>query len=1296
MKSKSLIWVVAGVLILSLCIAIVPVSATVTVTGPGTVTLGQDITFTGTNDETGTTYLVLDGPGLPTEGANISSYYPKENQVYDLYEPSFASASVGSGPGYSWSWTWHTNGITLDAGTYTLFVETEARDLNHITSYATYSVVVIKPFSVVDISSPGDHKIAVGQSITFEGTNWNTSTTYLFLTGPGLSVSGAQLNSDPAASPVSQGVAGSFTQASVNPVGHTWSYTWQTTEEINLAKDSVYTVYAENSPEDAAHLIPNNNAPLAFLITRPWISASADHSAVLLGDPITISGSKGGADSPAHYIYITVTNNFTPYYVGDLPTNGVKPDNFAIESISGDPSTFGVATISGGTWSYTWPTTAIPKGDDFFVIVSMYPLNRTDAFATYGSYTKIGVAIISSPHADYIVNRTSGTAPLTVEFTDISTGGGTDVWWDFGDGTTLGNTSNVVTHTYTKDGSYYPVIHVSNYDGSDYRTNDTIFVNVPPPTSSLYIATKTVINNVIPQGDVSDKVLSGSQDQKDIGSTIGLLGGRDPILLTHKGHVIRIDNGERANGDHPVQYVQVDDENQETYVYDTESLSSNIDFVAVAGNVSYPGGDPGTVGDPNSVGSPSPSPDGGLGSLSGSLVPICDSPECSKNYALLIDGGIDANNNHIRYWNDISFMYQLLTRTYGYQSNHIKVLMSDGNDGGVDRHYATTAAGAIQTDDSSRNLDSSSDGSADYTLSATRNNLNTAFSDLNTAMPSDGTLFIFTTGHGGNDTTHYSGINSSLLYLWGADAYINDTEFVNALPTKPANITIVMEQCNSGGFVDNFIDNYGGGQKRVIATAANGSEPSWGNAFSNAWMAGVGRIDIGQPPGADTSRDSRISMKEAFDFANTNDLAAVSTLPKHEHPQYRAKTTGSGDSQFLSTCAAASIKVLSPNGGENWYKGYYRNISWLASGISGNVDIKLYNKTSNLVQTIATRPASDQTYKWAIDNTTIVYPGTDYYITISTSAVNDRSDGTFTISSYSKPGKIKINSVPIPNSTVAGATVWLDGIKKNGFVTNLSLSADPGSHIVSVTKAGFYDSPAVPALVPSGDGTQFVGPILFTLVEGGFSNTPGDPDYQSPAGKLYITSTYLGTPMNARILVGGELTDLQTNKEISFDPETYDISLKVDGYQAIPAVKTVTVISQQTIPLSFTLSPDPDWYKFTGFDAPVDMSTDSILILNTAKAGSNIPIKWHLSDGNGYVSTQTFSLMIDDLKTCPGSLTDEIEVVDTSSPVSTLTYQGSGAWHYNWKTVKGITGCKRVYLKYDNGWTSPAAVFKFR
>ncbi len=80
-------------------------------------------------------------------------------------------------------------------------------------------------------------------------------------------------------------------------------------------------------------------------------------------------------------------------------------------------------------------------------------------------------------------------------------------------------------------------------------------------------------------------------------------------------------------------------------------------------------------------GSYTPTTGGGLGALN--LVPACIGPDCSHNYALLLSGGFNATQNHIRYWNDISFMYQTLNKTYGYQRGKIFVLMSDGISSGI-------------------------------------------------------------------------------------------------------------------------------------------------------------------------------------------------------------------------------------------------------------------------------------------------------------------------------------------------------------------------------------------------------------------------------------------------------------------------------------------------------------------------------------------------------------------------------------------------------------------------------------
>jgi|GEM_PF-529725 len=73
-----------------------------------------------------------------------------------------------------------------------------------------------------------------------------------------------------------------------------------------------------------------------------------------------------------------------------------------------------------------------------------------------------------APTAAFSANRTSGAAPLTVAFTDTSTGGPTSWAWDFGDGAT--STEQSPAHTYAAAGTYTVGLTVDNAAGSDTRT----------------------------------------------------------------------------------------------------------------------------------------------------------------------------------------------------------------------------------------------------------------------------------------------------------------------------------------------------------------------------------------------------------------------------------------------------------------------------------------------------------------------------------------------------------------------------------------------------------------------------------------------------------------------------------------------------------------------------------------------------------------------------------------------------------------------------------------------------------
>jgi len=71
----------------------------------------------------------------------------------------------------------------------------------------------------------------------------------------------------------------------------------------------------------------------------------------------------------------------------------------------------------------------------------------------------------ASPVANFTANRTSGITPLTIQFTDTSTGGPASWLWDFGDGNT--STDRNPTHTYTTPGNYTVNLTVSAASGSD-------------------------------------------------------------------------------------------------------------------------------------------------------------------------------------------------------------------------------------------------------------------------------------------------------------------------------------------------------------------------------------------------------------------------------------------------------------------------------------------------------------------------------------------------------------------------------------------------------------------------------------------------------------------------------------------------------------------------------------------------------------------------------------------------------------------------------------------------------------
>ncbi len=106
----------------------------------------------------------------------------------------------------------------------------------------------------------------------------------------------------------------------------------------------------------------------------------------------------------------------------------------------------------------------------------------------YGTSTETKLNYISIgmiPNAAFTGVPTTGNAPLTVEFTDRTSGYPTSWNWNFGDG--QGSIQQNPVHTYWAGGDYSVTLTASNEYGSSSDTKQ-YYIHVMPPLSAKFIA----------------------------------------------------------------------------------------------------------------------------------------------------------------------------------------------------------------------------------------------------------------------------------------------------------------------------------------------------------------------------------------------------------------------------------------------------------------------------------------------------------------------------------------------------------------------------------------------------------------------------------------------------------------------------------------------------------------------------------------------------------------------------------------------------------------------------------------
>ena len=496
-------------------------------------------------------------------------------------------------------------------------------------------------------------------------------------------------------------------------------------------------------------------------------------------------------------------------------------------------------------------------------------------------------------HADYVVDVSSGPyAPLTVTFTDISTGFPTRVNLSFGDGNWTNSTGSWV-HTYTSEGTFFPVIYAWNSTGSDSRTNATISVGVFPGLDPEVASGYNLVLKKVLGGSIGNRAAFASLKKVKAKFRVDQWGkelARSVTAPDTDQNFYYINEYPERNYESLGKFVFTNLADNTVTVHKTFTPPENLETLQIAGET----GGGGEVKALNSVTGPRVGSSGfhTLGAQASGTT-SCSDVDCRHCHALLISGGYNRDMNRYSYYDDIATMYYILNTTYCYPPENIKVLLSDGTDPAEDiydyMNYDTTPPTPVYRNS---DPDLNGDGVSEVNGPATRENVLNNLTSLKDTLTEQDDLFIFTTNHGGNDTVPES--NEARLWLWNRE-YVWDHEFMAAMEgIRAKNITMMMEQCYGGGFIDDFAAS----PTRVIATAANADESSVRDDFSYMWEYGViyGFADQAY----EGNRDGIVSQREAFSYANWTDW---SSRNGDEHPQYSSNAPAAGETLGLGSCS---------------------------------------------------------------------------------------------------------------------------------------------------------------------------------------------------------------------------------------------------------------------------------------------------------------------------------------------------------------------------------------------------------
>ncbi len=281
---------------------------------------------------------------------------------------------------------------------------------------------------------------------------------------------------------------------------------------------------------------------------------------------ITTTGGRGYNDDiilllsmkgpiPDDFSMTIISSGYNWTFTGNYPTSynyvtGAVNETFTKADFLYGPQTAKPGPGTIGVWSlplYTGQDINNPSTAEYLMFIDLYAgnlnsapidngqvkieysFNHLNSIAAFNAYAWCGASnqgggiswtnsassgysiTYIPPVADFTATPTNGRTPLTVQFTDASTGPITSWAWDFDNDGTIDSTEQNPTYTYSKPGIYTVKLTVTSPYDSDSEVK-TSFITITPVTNTRTNKTYGSIQSAIDDTETlnGDTILVGS------------------------------------------------------------------------------------------------------------------------------------------------------------------------------------------------------------------------------------------------------------------------------------------------------------------------------------------------------------------------------------------------------------------------------------------------------------------------------------------------------------------------------------------------------------------------------------------------------------------------------------------------------------------------------------------------------------------------------------------------------------------------------------------------------------------